>query len=88
MMGQAVEEKRMTIELTTEMQDIIREQLATGRFASEADVLSSALKKLQQEWKFRQDIQAAMEDEAAGRMKSLDEFIVDFRQKFPVPATP
>ncbi len=78
----------MTIELTAEMQEIIREQLATGRFATEADVLSSALKKLQQEWELHQDITASMEDEATGRVKALDEFLADFREKFPVPAIP
>ena len=88
MMGKAAEGKIMNVELTTEMQDIIREQLATGRFASEADVLSSALKKMQRDWDTYLDIQAAMEDEAAGRVKSLDEFLADFRQKFPVPAAP
>jgi Arc/MetJ-type ribon-helix-helix transcriptional regulator len=78
----------MTIELTAEMQEIIREQLATGRFASETDVLSSALKKLQQEWEFQQDIVAAMEDEAAGRVKTRDQFIADFRKKHPAPTMP
>jgi Arc/MetJ-type ribon-helix-helix transcriptional regulator len=69
----------MTIELTAEMQEIIREQLATGRFASEAEVLSSALKKLQREWEFHQDLTASMEDEASGRVKTLDEFDTEFR---------
>lgn len=75
----------MTIELTTEMQEIIREQLATGRYATEAEVVRSALRRLKHEEAFEQDILAAMDDEAAGRVKTLDEFITDFRQKNPVP---
>ena len=75
----------MTIELTTEMQEIIREQLATGRYATEAEVLSSALKKLRCEWECHQDIVASMEDEAAGRLIDLEDFEAEFRSLHQLP---
>lgn len=75
----------MTIELTDDMRDIIREQLATGLYATETEVLRSALKKLQRAWELHQDIIASMEDEAAGRLIDLDELDAEFRATYKLP---
>ncbi len=69
----------MTIELTSEMEQIIHEQIATGRYASAADVLRSALRQLRDLTDLESDIFAGIEDEAAGRMTNLDEFDSAFR---------
>ncbi len=78
----------MSIELTTEMERLITEQLATGRYASVADVVHSALLHLREASDSERELYAAMDDETSGRLIGLDEFVTAFRDAHPVSSVP
>ena len=71
---------------TTELQTLIATQMATGRYASEEALLLRALRSLADYDESVADIQEGLEDEAAGRLRPLDD--VDAEILAPPDLTP
>ena len=75
----------MPYNLPPDVQDQIKQQIATGHYSSEDDVLRAALQALS----FRHDelaaIQAGIDDMEAGRMHPFEEADADIRGQFDFP---
>jgi putative addiction module CopG family antidote len=67
--------KVMTISLSKEQEQVIKQQLATGQFASENEVLNEALSLLQRRGealqKLRAEVQRGLDDLGAGRYTTI-----------------
>ena len=65
----------MIISLSKEQEQVIRQQLTTGEFSSEGEVLNEALSLLQRRGeavqKLRTEIQVGLDDLAAGRYTTI-----------------
>jgi putative addiction module CopG family antidote len=75
----------MTISLTPELDRVLKEKLASGRYASVEDVLTAAFRALNEE---EETIAAVMEGNAdfeAGRYQILEEADAEFRKKYGIP---
>ena len=68
-----------------DVEEQIQEQLATGGYSSQDDVLREALRALR--WRDQEvaAIQEGIEDMEAGRVKPLREFDREFRQRNKIP---
>ncbi len=66
----------MTIDVPTELQQYVEEQVATGVYASERDVIADAVRVLRELRErhdaLRQDIQAAVAQSRKGESEPLD----------------
>jgi putative addiction module CopG family antidote len=63
----------MTVTLTPEMEEIIAEQIATGQFASQEEVMRAALLAFRQQYaELKAAIAEGMEDIKQGRVAPLD----------------
>jgi putative addiction module CopG family antidote len=75
----------MTISLTPELDRLLQESLASGRYGTVEEVLTAALRALD----IRDDTIAAIEegyqDFLAGRYHTLEESDAEFRQKHNIP---
>jgi hypothetical protein len=85
--GIRTEEWIVTLQVSSEVQKLLAEQMATGRFADANDVLLDALKRQQQlqEGEFHDDwpaIQEALDDIAAGDQgRPAEEVFAELRRK-------
>ena len=72
----------MKPELPPDVQEQLRQRVASGRYASEADVLRDALAAL--EWRDQElaAIQAGIEDMEAGRIRPFSEADAEIREHF------
>ena len=72
----------MSIEIPPELRDFVEQELSAGRYHSEQDLVSAALRLLQRE---QEDavagILAGLNDIAAGRVQPLDETFSDLRRQ-------
>jgi putative addiction module CopG family antidote len=77
----------MTITTTPALEQAIQRQMASGRYASEIDVLEAALQALARRDELRAelfaDIKESLADEQAGRTQSLQEVDAEFRAQYP-----
>ncbi len=77
----------MTITTTPALEQAIQRQMASGRYASEIDVLEAALRALAHRDEVRAelfaDIKESLADEQAGRTHSLQEVDAEFRTQYP-----
>jgi Arc/MetJ-type ribon-helix-helix transcriptional regulator len=64
----------MTYQLPPEIVERVQSQLALGLYATPADVLNDALDALEQRHADIASIQRGIDDERAGRVKTLNEF--------------
>jgi putative addiction module CopG family antidote len=71
----------MTYEIPAQLQSLIDQKMSTGQYASQDELLTEALRSLDDHEAAVADIQQGIEDEAAGRMRPLDEVDADIRQK-------
>ncbi|MCY2991980.1 MAG: type II toxin-antitoxin system ParD family antitoxin [Planctomycetota bacterium] len=67
------------------IRQLLDERLASGRYASEDEVLVQALQSLKEHDEVVADIQEGLEDEAAGRVRPLREFDAELRQTLGFP---
>lgn len=70
----------MQYDFPSEIKTMIEDRLATGKYASEEDVLQHALRALSEYDETVVDIQQAMEDEAAGRLRPFQEVDDEIRR--------
>jgi Arc/MetJ-type ribon-helix-helix transcriptional regulator len=71
----------MRYDFPSEIKTMIDDRLATGRYASENEVLQRALRALTEYDETVSDIQQAMYDEAAGRIRPLHDVDDEIRRK-------
>lgn len=71
-----------TEELTPVIDQLVQEQLATGKYRSREEVLVQALRQLAEHDQFMADLEAAAEDEAAGRLRDADEVMAEMAERF------
>ena len=71
----------MQYDFPSEIKTMIDDRLATGKYASEDEVLQRALRALREYDETVGDIQEAMADEAAGRLRPLHEVDDEIRRK-------
>ena len=62
------------------IQHLLDERMESGAYKSEDEVLVRALQSLREYDEAVADIQEGLDDEAAGRVRSLREFDAEFRQ--------
>jgi putative addiction module CopG family antidote len=72
----------MTISLTPELDRRLNEKLASGNYKSVEEILTAALRALDEEEQTVAAIQEGHEDFLAGRYQSLEEADAEFRQKY------
>jgi putative addiction module CopG family antidote len=75
----------MTISLTPELDRVLKEKLASGRYGSIEEVLVAAFRALNDE---EETIAAVLEGNAdfeAGRYRSLEDLDAEFRKKRGIP---
>ena len=77
-----------TEELTPVIDQLVQEQLSTGRYRSREEVLVRALRNLGEHDQFMADLEAAAEDEAAGRVRDADEVMAEMAERFNLVNTP
>ena len=71
----------MAIALTPELERLVREKLASGKYESQEDVLRAALRALDEQEEIVAGIQEGYDDLQAGRYKTLEEADAEFRSK-------
>lgn len=71
----------MMHEIPAQLQTLIDQKMATGQYATQEELLVEALHALDDYEEAVIDIQQGIEDEAAGRMRPLDQVDADIRQK-------
>ena len=77
-----------TEELSPVIDQLVQEQLSTGRYRSREEVLVRALRNLAEHDQFMADLEAAAEDEAAGRVRDADEVMAEMAERFNLVNTP
>ena len=76
----------MAYQFPADVQDQLRQRIATGLYATEDDVLRDALRALKLQEEDVAAVQLAIADmEAGDRGKPFDEFFEEFRRKRKIP---
>ena len=75
----------MGISLTPELDDMVHQKLASGRYSSVEDVLTAALRALNEEEETIAAVTEGYEDVLAGRVFTLEEANAEFNRKRGVP---
>jgi putative addiction module CopG family antidote len=72
----------MKYELPPDVEQQLKERVASGRYASEADVLRDALAALESRDQELAAIQAGIDDMEAGRVRPFNEVDAEIREHF------
>lgn len=75
----------MSYALSSELDRMVQEKLAAGRYASEEEVLRAALRLLDEQEEVVAAIAEGYDDVRAGRHRPFDEANADFRRKHHIP---
>ncbi len=76
----------MANQFPPDLEEQLKERMATGQYASEDDVLREALRALKRQDEDVAALKEAITDmEAGDRGRSFDEFVDDFRKKHNIP---
>ena len=75
-------ERTMPYNLPPDVRDQIRQQIATGQYGSEDDVLRAALQALSLRHDELAAIQAGIDDMNAGRLRPFEDVDADIRRQF------
>ncbi len=73
---------------STRIDELVDEQLATGRYESRDDVLLEALRSLSEREQTLADIDRGLEDEANGRVREVSVAFAELRSKYQIPVKP
>ena len=68
--------------LSSVIEGLVAERLATGRYRSREDVLLNALRQLADHEQLLADLAASAEDEAAGRLRDAEDVFAEMAEKF------
>lgn len=68
-----------------ELDRLIREELATGAYASEDDLLLEAVRSLRDQEELMAGIREGLDDIEAGRVRPLHEVDAELRAKYSIP---
>ena len=74
-----------TEELTPVIDQLVQEQLSTGKYRSREEVLVRALRNLAEHDQFMADLEASAEDEAAGRLIDAEDVFAEMEAKYGLP---
>ena len=77
-----------TEDLSPAIDQLVHEQLSTGKYHSREDVLLWALRNLAEHDQFIADLKAAAEDETAGRVRDADEVMAEMAERFNLVNAP
>ncbi|MBI3837037.1 MAG: type II toxin-antitoxin system ParD family antitoxin [Planctomycetia bacterium] len=77
----------MSYQLPSDVTQTIQSLIATGKYASQEDVLRDALDALRQRDEDLAAITAGIEDMQAGRYRPFVEIDAEFRQRHNIPRT-
>jgi Arc/MetJ-type ribon-helix-helix transcriptional regulator len=77
-----VKERAMPYQLPADVLDQVRQQIATGHYASEDDVLRAALDALKFQDEELAAIKAGIDDMEAGRLHLFEDVDTGIRQRF------
>ena len=69
----------------TEIDELVEQRLATGRFRSREEVLLKALRQLADHEQLLADLEAAAEDEAVGRLRDAEDVFAEMEAKYNLP---
>ncbi len=75
----------MAYQFPPAVDQLVKEHMASGHYASEDDVLLDALRSLSDYKQTIADVQEGMEDERAGRVQTLQEVDAELRSEFNIP---
>ena len=76
----------MANQFPPDLEEQLKERMASGQYASEDDVLREALRALKRQDEDVAALKEAIADmEAGDRGRSFDEFVDDFRKKHNIP---
>ena len=75
----------MSYQFPPDIEAFVKDQLASGCYASEDDLLRDAVRALKHQQEDIASIQAGIEDERAGRVKSLAEVDAAMRERYKIP---
>lgn len=74
----------MNAEVTSSIDELVEERLATGRYSSREDVLVKALQQLADHEDLLADLEASAEDEAAGRLVDAEDVFAEMEAKYNI----
>ena len=69
----------------TEIDELVEQRLATGHYRSREEVLLKALRQLADHEQLLADLEAAAEDEAAGRLRDAEDVFAEMEAKYNLP---
>lgn len=72
-------------QLPPDLDQQVKQYIASGHYRTEEDVLRDALRALAEEQSVRDDIRQGLEELDAGRGRSLEEVDADLRKKHNIP---
>lgn len=72
----------MSLQVSPELEETIREEMASGKYASEEQLLREALLALREQREDFAAIQAGIDDWQAGRTRPFEEVAEEIRQEF------
>lgn len=75
----------MSFQLPPDLDDQVKERLATGQYESEDDVLRQALRALRWQEQETTAIQEGIDDMEAGRVRPLRESDREYRDRHKIP---
>lgn len=74
----------MNAEVTSSIDELVEERLATGRYRSREDVLLKALQQLADHEDLLADLEASADDEAAGRLVDAEDVFAEMEAKYNI----
>ncbi len=76
----------MSVQISlTEIDELVEQRLATGRYRSREDVLVSALRQLASHEELMADLEASAEDEAEGRLHDAEDVFAEMAATYNLP---
>ena len=76
----------MSYEISNTVQQLISQRMATGIYTSEEQLLTIALRKMDDFEQTVTDVQEGLEDERHGRLRTLQEVDRDLRHDLGLPS--